>query len=87
MGITISRIEKEFILKAMDEKKLPLKIHGTRKVADGVILNLQEEKWLDFFHENQDWESFEEGEPLRIFFSYFGHVMTFQSKVIKKGSS
>ncbi len=85
MGITISRIEREFILKAMDEKKMPLKIHGSRKTAEGVILNTQDEEWLEIFQPGEDWQRFREDEPVRAFFSYFGHVMTFKSLVLKTG--
>jgi len=85
MGITISRIEKEFILKAMDEKKMPIKIHGKRKKCEAVILNIQDEKWIDLFDEQRAWDRFEKDEAVRIFFSYYGHVMTFHSVVIKVG--
>ena len=85
MGVRVNRIEAEYILKSMDSKNLPLKIHGVRKAAEGIITNYLEGEWVEFRGENQVLEIFEENEAVRIFFSYFGQVMTFQARVLKTG--
>ena len=42
---------------------------------------------MEFSNENQAWKVFKKDEAVRIFFSYFGHFMTFKSKVIEVGDS
>ena len=87
MGTAISRIEKEFILTNLDEKKITVKVHGDRKEHEGVVLNINEPEWIEFFNEDRTWEGFEKNENIRVFFSYYGHVMTFISKVMEVGET
>lgn len=87
MGSPISRIEREFILGALDEKKIPVTIHGDRKDGSAVILSTRPEEWIELFSPEKDLERFEPEENLRIFFSYYGHVMTFHSRVLHSGET
>jgi len=87
MGISISRIEKEFILGNLDEKKIPVRVHGIKKDHNGVILNINEGKWVEIFSEDKNWENYKKDEDVRIFFSYYGHVMTFNSKIMETGET
>ena len=82
MGSTISRIEREFIIKALDDNKFPLKLHGLRKEAEVVILNYEDEDFIEIFSKERDLGDFGRGEPVRLFFSYYGHVMTFNAKIV-----
>ncbi len=82
MGNSISRIEREFIIKALDDNKFVLSMHGLKKEADVVILNYEEEDFVDVYSKNRDLDEFEIGEKVRLFFSYYGHVMTFNSKIL-----
>ena len=83
MGNMISRIEREFIVKALDDNKFSVRVHGTRKQTDAVILSYEDEKYIDVFSKERDFSEFRKGEAVRIFFTYYGHVMTFNSKIIE----
>ncbi len=82
MGSSISRIEREFIIKALDDNKFILKMHGQRKEADVVILNYDENEYVEVYSKERDLGSFIKNEEIRLFFSYYGHVMTFNSRII-----
>ena len=81
MGISISRIEKEFILGNMDEKKFAVRVHGNRREKEGVILTINDEESLEIYSEDKDWDGFIKNDEVRVFFSYYGHVMTFNTTV------
>ncbi len=83
MGNIISRIEREFIIKALDDNKFPVDVHGNKKEAEAVILNFENEEYIELFSKERDLDGFEANEPVRVFFSYYGHVMTFNSVIIK----
>lgn len=87
MGNSISRIEKEFIFNLMDEKKISLAIHGDRKEASGIILNIQQNEWIEIYSDEKNLDQFDPEETVRIFFSYYGQVMTFTSRVITAGET
>lgn len=82
MGNTISRIEREFIIKALDDNKFPVMLHGSRKEVEVVILNYEDEEFLEVFSKERNLADFKKGEAVRLFFSYYGHVMTFNTKII-----
>ena len=82
MGNAISRIEREFIIKALDDNKFLIKMHGQRKEAEVVILNYEDEDFVDVYSKERDLGDFIKGEQIRLFFSYYGHIMTFNSKII-----
>lgn len=82
MGISISRIEREFIIKALDENKFILRMHGFQKEVEVVILNYEDEDYIEVYSKERDLGKFTKDENLRLFFSYYGHVMTFNSKII-----
>ena len=84
MGTPVGRIEREFILNTISEKKMPIKLRGFKKARSAILLRIEEEE-LVLFDENGDWSEFSEEEEVRIFFSYYGHVMTFPSTVIESG--
>ena len=84
MGNSISRIEKEFIIKALDDNKFALKMHGLRKEVEVVILNIEDEgeDYLEVYSKERNLTGFSKGESVRLFFSYYGHVMTFNAKIL-----
>ncbi|MBI9106854.1 MAG: PilZ domain-containing protein [Spirochaetales bacterium] len=82
MGNTISRIEREFIIKALDDNKFPVMLHGLRKEVCVVILNYEDEEFIEVSSKDRNLYEFEKGEAVRLFFSYYGHVMTFNSKIL-----
>ena len=71
MGNMISRIEREFIIKALDDNKFPVRLHGTRKEVEAVILNFEDEEYIELYSKDREFSDFRKGEDVRIFFSYY----------------
>ena len=84
MGTPVGRVEREFVLNNVNEKKIPVKIHGFKKTRSAILLRVEDER-LVLWDEKGDFSTFEVDEEVRLFFSYFGHVMTFPSRVIESG--
>ena len=82
MGIKINRIEKEFILNAVNDKKIDIHIHGNKIEITARIANV-EENYIELVSARDNWDEFYAGEEIRAFFGYFGHVMTFPAKVME----
>ncbi len=78
MGTGVSRIEQEFILTTVQDKHIPVQIHGDRREAEGRIVSFSERD-VEIEHNGTLAPSMDE--KLRVFFSYYGHVMTFASSV------
>ncbi|MEW5815696.1 MAG: PilZ domain-containing protein [Spirochaetota bacterium] len=82
MGTGLGRIEKEFILTAVYDKQLPL----TLNVLQGEIsVKIKEigDKTISLSVENQPLSGFTPDMKLNTYFSYFGNIMTFETKVIE----
>ena len=82
MGLEISRIEKEFIIQSLWDKKIPVEIHGRKVKADGVVCTFDDET-IDFEPAEGNFDSFNDGDHLRVYFSYYGNVMTFETRIIR----
>ena len=80
MGIPIGRIEKEFILSAVRDKGMPVEVHGDKKLDIAKIFRFDSGS-ISLIQEDGDLSHYGEEEPIRIFFSYYGHTMTFESSV------
>jgi len=84
MGFEISRIEKEFIIQALWDKKIPLEVHGKKHKIPGVVLTFDDET-VEIEPTDGGFDMFLNGDIVRVYFSYFGNVMTFESRVIRPG--
>jgi hypothetical protein len=84
MGTPVGRVEREFILNTVNEKRIPVKLHGYKKTRTAIILRIEEESMV-LFDEEEGFQDFLQDEEIRVFFSYYGHVMTFPSVVIAAG--
>ncbi len=82
MGTPVGRVEREFILTNVTEKKMPIRINGFKKTRDAVILRVEDES-IVLYNDDGGFSDFTAEEEVRIFFSYFGHVMTFPTTVVK----
>ena len=80
MGIPIGRIEKEFILSAVRDKGMPIEVHGEKKLDTAKIFRFDGSS-ISLVKEDGEFSQYREEEPVRIFFSYYGHTMTFESAV------
>jgi hypothetical protein len=82
VGIPIGRIEKEFILSAVRDKGMPVDVHGDKKLDTAKVFRFDSGS-ISLVKEDGDFSPYREEEPIRIFFSYYGHTMTFESFVEK----
>ncbi len=78
MGSTLGRIEKEFVLRKMEEAQIELTIHGERKDGRARVLAMESDERLRIEQIGSFETSFEKGETIRLFFDFFDHTMTFE---------
>jgi len=78
MGTTISRIEKEFILNSVCDNGIQLRLSGY-KVRTFGYLKAVDDEYIVIGSEQPLSECFSAGGRVRVYFSYFGHVMTFET--------
>lgn len=82
MGFEISRIEKEFIIQALWDKKIPVEVHGLKLTIPGLVKNFDDDT-VEIASTEGNFDTFENGDLVRVYFSYFGNVMTFEAAVIR----
>lgn len=80
MGVNIGRIEKEFILSNVIDKKIPLVLNGKKERKNGMLVDYDKFS-LTIESSDSDWDSFEDCK-ISIFLTYYGHTMTFDSEII-----
>lgn len=80
MGTTISRIEKEFILNSVCDNAIRLRLSGYKVRTFGYLKSVDEEYIMIGADEPLS-AYFSVGDNMRVYFSYFGHVMTFETVV------
>ncbi len=85
MGTEMGRIEQEFILTNIIEKKLPVKLHLKKVEVEGIFLSLEEDNLL-FSSSDSTLSDMSIGENIDFFFAFFSHTMTFSSKILKEGN-
>ena len=81
MGIAVGRIEREFIVKTVMDQHMPVRVHGTRKSVEAFITDFNERKITLRKADDSMWVEFIADEQIRVFIAYYGHVMTFESKI------
>jgi hypothetical protein len=86
MGSAIGRIEREFILQTLFSKKIPLSIHGKKKEIKGDIIRLDDSS-IEVQLDKDVKGLFSPRESVRVFFPYYGHIMTFNSEVLRANES
>ncbi len=85
MGTKMGRIEQEFILSNIIEKKLPVKLQSGKIIVTGIFLSMDEDSLL-FSSSDSLIGAIHEEEYVTIFFAFFSHTMTFNTRVIKDGN-
>ena len=85
MGTEMGRIEQEFILTNIIEKKLPVKLQSGKVIVDGIFLSMDEESLL-FSSSDSLISEIHEEESVTFFFAFYSHTMTFNTRVIKEGN-
>ncbi|MFP4266817.1 MAG: PilZ domain-containing protein [Spirochaetaceae bacterium] len=82
MGEEVGRIEKEYILTNLSEQRLDIDIHTTTSTIRGILADIDSSE-LSIECEEKDLEKVKEKEYVRVYFGYFGHTMTFETKIKK----
>jgi hypothetical protein len=82
MGQKVGRIEKEYILTNLSEQRLSIDIHSTTSKVTGVLVDI-DGSTLSIECNDEDVQKLREKEHVRVYFGYFGHTMTFETKVKK----
>jgi len=85
MGTEMGRIEQEFIINSIIEKKLPVKLNIRKQEIEGVFLSVDDSSLL-FSSTDSVVNEIEAGTVINVFFAFFSHTMTFSSKVIMDGN-
>jgi PilZ domain len=85
MGTEMGRIEQEFILNNIIEKKLPVILHIGKKEIEGIFLSMEEDSLL-FSSSDSAIGEIAIGDNINFFFAFFSHTMTFNGKIIKDGN-
>ena len=80
MGNEISRIEREFVLNSVCDNGISIRIHG-HKVQTTSLIKAVDEEYVVLAGETGLDTLFPAGSIIRIYFSYYGHVMTFNTTV------
>ena len=80
MGSEISRIEKEFILNSVSDNGIPVRVHGNKLHSAASIKSVNED-FVEIVVEGPTDSLIAVGDTIRIYVSYFGHVMTFECVV------
>ena len=86
MSVPVSRIEKEFILKNLMEKKAPVEVRYFDKWISGLITDI-EASGVTFQLESEGLQAPETGTQVHVFFRFRGARMTFHAKVLSVGAS
>ncbi len=81
MGTKLGRLEMEFIIKSLSEKKIPLSIHSKKLKIDGLISDYSNEI-ITLEAIDSSWDGIDKEMEINIFLSYFKHVMTFKTIVL-----
>lgn len=84
MGEKVGRIEKEFVLGVLAEHKMPLEVHGKGYQVKGQAVE-GDENVITVECETSEGKLFKAKEPVRIYFSYYGHTMMFETTVLQPG--
>jgi hypothetical protein len=85
MGNTLGRIEREFVLVKMEEQQIEIAVHGERKRASAKVLSLVDLSTLRLKQLSPSEPIFMKGEPVRLFFNFFDHTMTFEGSILEGG--
>ena len=85
MGNAVSRIEREFILNSVCDNEIPLKLSGAKVRSSGMLDSVEDD--IVIISGDDDLPAiFPRGSEIRAYFSYYGHVMTFVSRVVSTGT-
>ena len=85
MGTEMGRIEQEFILNNIIEKRLSVKLNIRKQEIEGIFLSMDDTGIL-FSSTDSVVSELEIGAALNVFFAFFSHTMTFKSKITMDGN-
>ncbi len=86
MGEKVGRIEQEYVLGVICDQNMPIDIHGKEYQVSGTAVDSEDDQ-LFIKCDTDEGKLFSRGETVRVYFSYFGHTMMFETKVTQPGST
>lgn len=86
MGIETNRIETEFIIKSVCEKNIPVSLHHGKNIIQCSFEEYDLDKTIKVKIGTDEKDSLKPEEKIKIYFSYYSHVMTFISEIRKNNS-
>jgi hypothetical protein len=85
MGKPLGRVEKDYILGMLSENRMPVRVHARDRSVEGTMVE-GDEGVVTVECEEREGREFTAGEGVRVYFTYYGHTMTFETEVKKAGS-
>jgi hypothetical protein len=85
MGKPLGRVEKDYILGMLSENRMPVRLHSRDRIIEGTMVE-GEDGVVTVECDEREGREFSPGDPVRVYFSYYGHTMTFETEVKKAGS-
>ncbi len=86
MGEKVGRIEQEYVLGVICDQNMPIDIHGREIQVKGTAVE-SEDDTLYVKCDTDEGKLFERGDAVRVYFSYFGHTMMFETKITEAGET
>ncbi len=86
MGEKVGRIEQEYVLGVICDQNMPIDIHGREHQVEGIAVESEDDE-LYVKCETEEGKFFKRGEMVRVYFSYFGHTMMFETKISQPGAT
>lgn len=84
MGEKVGRIEQEFLLGVITEQSIEMRVHGKDLQIHGTAVE-GEDGVITLKCDTAEGKMFKPGESVRIYFSYYGHTMMFETSVREPG--
>jgi len=84
MGEKVGRIEKEFVLSVLSENQMSLEIHGDEYEVKGKAIE-GDEDLITVQCDTAEGKLLVRNEKVRVYFSYYGHTMMFETSVAQPG--
>ena len=86
MGLETNRIETEFIIKSVCEKEIPVSIHYGRHIIKCSFTDYELGSFVLIKIDDKDKDILNNDDQVKVYFSYFSHVMTFTGAVRKNSN-
>lgn len=80
MGVGVGRIEREYILRELMDKQIPLNLHGNQQEVRCTVTDMRDNELVVSLSPGMP-VRFSEDDTVRLFFSFYEQTMTFPSRI------